>query len=106
MCASCARPENASMPRTPACVQVAQGVLLAVLHGSEGVNIRHHMHIYGRSELCAHQQANVCEVWACANICLCKDAQLGLGHSAVSMRSGHTRPCEDSGTCIQEGLCV
>lgn len=51
------------------------GVLLAGLHESEGVNV-HHM--YGQSDLCAHQQATVCEVWACANICLWKAAHLGL----------------------------
>lgn len=56
------------------------------------------------SQLCAHQQANVCEVWACANICLCKDAHLRRRHSGVPMKSGHA--CEDLGTCTQEGLCV
>lgn len=46
----------------------AQGLLLAGLHASEGVNMRHCVPTYGRSELCVHQQANVGEVWACADM--------------------------------------
>lgn len=68
MCASCIRLEKASVPCRGGCVQVAHRVLLAGLHGSEGVNMRHCVPMCGRSELCVHQQAYVCEVWACANM--------------------------------------
>ena len=39
------------------------------------------IHMYGRSELYAHQ--------LCVNICLCKDAHVGLGLTGVPVRSGH-----------------
>lgn len=43
------KPENASVPCKCGCVQVAQGVLLAGLHGSEGVSV---CHMYGKSAVC------------------------------------------------------
>lgn len=102
----CVRPENTNVSCKRGCVQAAQGLLSAGSHGSEGVNICHGVDMYGRSELCAHRQANVCEIWACANICLCKDAHLGLGHDAVHVRSGHAHLCEYLGACTRGGLCV
>lgn len=68
VCASCARPEKASVPCKGGCVQVALGVLLVGLHASEGVNMHHCVPMGGRSVLCVHQQACVCEVWSGANM--------------------------------------
>lgn len=56
------------------------------------------VHMYGWLELCAHQ--------LCVNICLCKDAHVGLGLAGVPVRSGYGHLCGPGAIPTGRLMCV
>lgn len=87
------------------CVQGAQGVSLAGVHGSAGVNVRHCVcTLYGRSGPCARQQETVCEVWD-VQIYVCVRVPVWDLGTVVTLRGPDTHICW-GGACTREGLCA
>lgn len=88
-------------------VQVTQGVPLAGWHGSEGVNMRHCVYTCMAVQSCVHVSRKMCVRSGYVQICLRKDAGVGLGHDGVPLGSGYVHLYEEwGGACTQEGLCA